>query len=90
MRHGRARSLPMQAMLARRGAWLHERGLLEVPRRISSAANVWADVGSRPELGGVAAVRAMAAEMELGFREWVVPAEWRDTAGLLRDDPVWA
>jgi hypothetical protein len=52
MRNGRARSPAMQAMLARRGVWLHERGLLEVPRRISSKANVWADVGSRPAGAG--------------------------------------
>ena len=89
MRHGRARSPAMQAMLARRGQWLHARGLLEVPRRISSAANVWADVGSRPELGGVAAVRAMAAELGLGFCEVEVPGEWRDTRGLLREEPQW-
>ena len=76
-------------MLARRGVWLHERGLLEVPRRISSAANVWADVGSRPELGGVGAVRDMAREMGLAFRELRVPDEWRDTGGLLMAEPVW-
>jgi len=89
MRNGRARSPAMQAMLARRGAWLHERGLLEVPRRISSKANVWADVGSRPELGGVAAVRAMAEELGLGFEELSIPDEWRDTAGLLISEPAW-
>lgn len=89
MRNGRARSPQMQAMLARRGVWLHERGLLEVPRRISSAANVWADVGSRPELGGVGAVRDMAREMGLAFRELRVPDEWRDTGGLLMAEPVW-
>ena len=89
MRHGRARSPQMQAMLARRGVWMHERGLLEVSRRISSQANVWADVGSRAELGGLAAVRDMAAAMGLGFRELHVPPEWRDTAGLLLAEPMW-
>jgi hypothetical protein len=90
MRHGRARSPAMQAMLARRGQWMHERGLLEVPRRISSTANVWADVGSRPELGGVGAVRRMAAELGLGFVEVEVPDDWRDTSGLLIPEPRWS
>ena len=90
MRRGIARSPAMQAMLVRRGAWLHERGLLEVPRRISSKANVWADVGSRPELGGVEAVRAMAAEAGLELCVVPVPPEWRDTDGLLCPDPVWS
>ena len=89
MRHGRARSPAMQVILARRGAWLHERGLLEVPRRISSKANVWADVGSRPELGGYRAVQEMASQSGFGFVRVPVPSGWRDTGGLREREPCW-
>jgi hypothetical protein len=84
-----ARSPAMQAMLARRTAWLHERGGAEVSRRITSKANVWADVGSRPELGGLAEVQRQAEAMGFSFEQLAVPAAWRDTAGLLADEPGW-
>ena len=55
------RSSPaMQAMVTRRTEWLFEVGALEVSRRVTSKANVWADVGSRPELGGAPAVACFA------------------------------
>jgi hypothetical protein len=84
-----ARSPAMQAMLARRTGWLHERGGAEVARRITSKANIWADVGSRPELGGLAEVRRQAEAMGFSFEEMAVPAAWRGTAGLRLDEPVW-
>jgi hypothetical protein len=46
-------------------------------------------VGSRPELGGPAAVERMAAAAGLGFIRVAVPAGWRDTAALRLPDPVW-
>jgi hypothetical protein len=73
----------------RRTAWLHDAGRLEVPRRITTKANVWADVGSRPELGGAAAVERMAAAEGLGFEDVPVPPAWRDTAGLHELVPAW-
>ena len=82
MRRLTAHAAPMQAIVRRRTAWLHAAGRLEAPRRITSKANVWADVGSRPELGGPAAVARMAEAAGLGFVRVAVPADWRDTAAL--------
>jgi hypothetical protein len=89
MRRLTAHAAPMQEMVRRRTAWLHAEGRLEVPRRITTKANVWADVGSRPELGGAAAVERMAAARGLGFAAVPVPPEWRDTAGLRMLVPAW-
>ena len=89
MRSLRATSPAMQAILARRTAWLHAEGRVEQPRRVTSAANLWADLGSRPEKGGVAAVEQQAAALGLGFRRVELPAAWRDTAGLLLAEPSW-
>jgi hypothetical protein len=89
MRRLTAHAAPMQEMVRRRVAWLHAEGRLEVPRRITTKANVWADVGSRPELGGAAAVERMAAAVGLGFTDVPVPPAWRDTAGLRALVPAW-
>ena len=89
MRKLRARSPAMQAILRRRTAWMHERGLLETVQRITSKANVWADVGSRPEKGGAEAVEAAAVAAGYRFRRVQLPAGWRDTGGLRASEPVW-
>ena len=89
MRAQRARSPAMQAMVARRTAWMHERGVIESPRRIASKANVWADVGSRPELGGCEAVREMVEGLGLHYVRLPVPDGWRGTDSLRLPDPVW-
>ena len=89
MRRQRARSPAMQAVVRRRTLWMHERGMVEVARRITSEANVWADVGSRPELGGWRAVRQMALAAGLQFQLVAVPAEWRATESLRAPDPCW-
>ena len=89
MANGRARSPAMQAIIARRSEWMLECGVLEQTRRISSKANVWADVGSRPELGGAGEVVRMAASAGLTLRMLDVPAGWRDTSGLRSDHPEW-
>ena len=89
LRAQRAWSPAMQATLARRTAWMRERGILEQARRIPSEANVWADVGSRPEKGGWRAVQTMVEGMGLRFVRVHVPSEWRDTSGLRSADPLW-
>ena len=44
----------------------------------------------RRAVEAMAAVVAMAATMVgLGFEVLDIPAEWRDTAGLLLDEPAW-
>ena len=68
---------------------MHERGVVECPRRIASKANVWADVGSRPELGGCEAVREMVEGLGLQYVRLPVPDGWRSTDGLRLPDPVW-
>ena len=83
MRSLRATSPAMQVMLAERSRWMMLRGIMEEPRRITSENNVWADVGSRPEKGGLAEVERQARALGLRFREVAVPPLWRDTAALL-------
>jgi hypothetical protein len=77
MRRLRAESAPMQQMLHRRTAWMHERGVLEQSRRITSAANLWADIGSRPEKGGIEEVERQARRLGFGFVRVGVPGGWR-------------
>ena len=76
----------MQRLLARRAVWMRGWGGVEASRRITSAANVWADVGSRPEKGGWRAVQAMAAAAGCGFVLLGAPPSWRDTADLVTCD----
>ena len=79
----------MQAIVARRTQWLFDRGSVELARRITSAANVWADVGARPELGGVDEVRRQAEAMGFGFVQLAVPQQWRSTHSLRVSEPYW-
>ena len=53
MRSMGSSSKRMQWLVERRTAWLHARGVIEDAARITSKANVWADLGSRDRLGEV-------------------------------------
>lgn len=83
------RSPRMQLIAARRSEWLLAEGIVEDVRRITTHANIWADVGSRPELGGMAAVERMAAAAGLASARVEVPAEWRGVEDLVADACVW-
>jgi hypothetical protein len=83
MRSLSARSAPMQAVLARRTRWLFETERVEYVERVTSKGNVWADLGSRPELGGMAALEQRATAAGFGFRRLEVDAAWRDTTRLV-------
>ena len=89
MRRHTAYTAPMQAIVARRSLWMHGQERSEAVRRITSSANVWADVGSRPELGGMAGLEAMARAAGYSFRRVDVPTAWRCTAGLRLPEPEW-
>jgi hypothetical protein len=78
MQRLRSETEPMQRMLAARTSWMHERGVAEEVRRISSAANLWADIGSRPEKGGLAEVERQARALGYDFVRVGVPGGWRD------------
>ena len=65
----------MQAFTAARAAWLLEHGVTEAAERITSAANLWADMLSR---GHVAAVEQQAARLQLRPRRVPVDQGWRD------------
>ena len=54
--------------------------ILEKSRRITSKANLWADLGSREQMA--AAVQQAAACGLRGTREVAVHPEWRDTSAL--------
>ena len=89
MRRMGSTSPAMQAIVRRRTEWMFTHGVREEARRIASEANVWADVGSRPEKGGWRAVAQQAHELGLSFVRLAVPADWRDTDALRRADPLW-
>ena len=76
----------MQAILRRRTQWMHERAIVEEPRRITSQANLWADIGSRPEKGGLMEVKRQAEMLGLSLRQVEVPAGWRETSSLWEGD----
>ena len=79
MRKLTPRTLRMQKLVELRSEWMHERGIFESSERISTHANLWADLGSRQQWREV----AMQAK-SLGLRARIVrpPAAWRDTSGL--------
>ncbi len=64
----------MQRLTAARAAWLLEAGVAEAAERVTSAANLWADMLSRGDVGGVL-VQALA--LGLRPRRVGVPAGWR-------------
>ena len=75
MRDGTSRSHEMQPLIARRSSWMLQHGILEASERITSKANLWADLGSREQISEV--VRQAAA---LGFseRRLPLPAGWME------------
>ena len=89
LRRFTATTAAMQTVVARRTRWFARSGRLEAPRRITSAANVWADVGSRPEKGGMLQLERLALAAGFSFRAVDVPADWRDTSGLRLPEPSW-
>jgi hypothetical protein len=74
MRRLKPRSLRAERMVAARLQWMEHRGILEAAERITTGANLWADLGSRLQASEV--VRQAQA---LGLRVRVVeaPPEWR-------------
>jgi hypothetical protein len=64
----------MQALTAERSAWLLERGVVEACERITSKANLWADMGSRARVGEL---MAQAGRLGLSVRRVETPPEWR-------------
>ena len=77
------RSVAAQRLTVQRAEWLLRHGVVEEARRVTTSANLWADVGSRPELGGPSEVARQARC--LGLRvQWVpVPSEWRAAVAAL-------
>ena len=89
MRSLSSRSDRMAAITARRTHYLFDRGTVEAVRRVTSEANLWADIGSRPEKGGWMEVERQAAAMGLGFARVELSEAWRDTSALLTCSPCW-
>ena len=73
MRSGTSNSPPMQSLVARRSEWLLESGTLEASERITSKANLWADLGSR---GRTDEMLRQAAALDLPARRVAVPTDW--------------
>jgi hypothetical protein len=71
-----------QLVAARRTQWLFEHAVVECAARVTTKANLWADVGSRPDLGGAAEVARQALRLGRRVLHVAVPASWRDTADL--------
>ena len=63
----------MQRFTAERVTWLLQRGVSEASARVTSAANLWADLGSRDRIGDVM-IQAMA--LGLRPRRVAVPEQW--------------
>ena len=64
----------MQALTVERVAWMLDEGVWEATERITSKANLWADLGSRAR---VADVMAQAAALGLMVRRVEPPSAWR-------------
>ena len=77
MRSMLARSAAMSCLVARRTAWLLEQRRAETSLRVTTKRNVWADVGSRAELGGWDEMARLAAAEGLRVRRVGVPEGWR-------------
>ena len=80
MRSMAPRSEGMQDITARRTEYIFQGEILEESRRITSKANLWADLGSRGQMAAV--VQQAAACWLKGAREVAVCPEWRDTSAL--------
>lgn len=64
----------MQALTVEKVAWLMEMGVSEAAERVTSAANLWSDLGSR---GKIDEVIRQAEGLGLATREVAVPDGWR-------------
>ena len=74
MRRKTPRSERMQRMCEARDQWMHQHGILEVAERITTKANLWADMGSRSAAPDV--IR-QAEQLGLRWRIVEVPRGWR-------------
>lgn len=74
MRSAAPSTAAMQQLTTARVAWLLEADVLEAAERVTSAANLWADMLSRGDVGGVL-LQALA--LGLRPRRVEVPASWR-------------
>ena len=83
MRSMLARSAAMSCLVARRTAWLLEQRRAETSLRVTTKRNVWADIGSRAELGGWDEMARLAAAAGLRVRRVGVPEGWRGVADLM-------
>ena len=80
MRSNAPSSLRMQQLVAARLEWMLAGGVREAAERVSSAANLWADLGSR---GHFAEVEIQAAALGLRTRWLPQPPQWAAADGLL-------
>ena len=87
MRSQTPSTLPMQTMTVARTAWLFERGIAEKAERVTSKANLWADLGSRSAMGELL---RQAARVGLRPRRLATPPYWRalvaETAASAREE----
>ena len=70
----------MQKVVEALTEWLMQRCMAEAVRRVTSQANLWADLGSR---GDVEMVLQQAAALGMRTRVLDVPGAWRDTEAWL-------
>ena len=70
----------MQRVVEARTEWLMQRCMADAVRRVTSQANLWADLGSR---GDVEMVLQQAAALGMRTRVLEVPEAWRDTGTWL-------
>ena len=73
----------LQQLAQWRTLWLYEHDVMETAHRVTTTANVWADLGSR---GAVDDVICRAVAMGLRPRRVHVPVAWRDTSTLVALD----
>ena len=84
MRNSRARdSARLQALVSARIDALAARGLREAAERVGSRSNLWADLGSRPSKGGIAAVKTQAEALGWRFRRVSTVPGWDNFEWLL-------
>ena len=87
MRSATPKTELMQTFCGARVEWLIANRVAEAAERITSAANLWADLGSR---GRLADMLAQAQALGLSTRRVPVPPGWRDRAHPSRDASVLA
>jgi hypothetical protein len=73
-------TLAMQSLTAARVEWMLDHGVAEAAERVTSKANLWADLASR---GRTDDVLRQAEALGLRHRRVDVPAEWRELLGEL-------